>query len=58
MHTISQVVARQLRNPSGILGTALTGPVMSAMNHAMIEWTVNLLPVRLDDRILDIGLRA
>ncbi|NJD11012.1 MAG: class I SAM-dependent methyltransferase [Gemmatimonadetes bacterium] len=51
---ISEAIARQLRRPSGLLGR-LVGRGMAWHNEFAARWTLDLLDVRQDSHVLEIG---
>jgi ubiquinone/menaquinone biosynthesis C-methylase UbiE len=51
---ISRKIDEQTRKPSGILGQ-FVGSVMKNMNDADAKWTVSLLDVQPESRVLEIG---
>lgn len=51
---IGRLIDAQTRKPSGILGR-LVGNVMQNMNEANARWTVSLLDVQPESRVLEIG---
>jgi ubiquinone/menaquinone biosynthesis C-methylase UbiE len=51
---IGRLIHEQTRKPSGILGR-LVGNVMKNMNEANARWTVSLLDLQPESRVLEIG---
>jgi ubiquinone/menaquinone biosynthesis C-methylase UbiE len=54
MSGFERVLIRTFGRPEGLLGR-LGGMVMARMNRPCAAWTIDLLKVRRDDRILEIG---
>jgi ubiquinone/menaquinone biosynthesis C-methylase UbiE len=51
---IGRLIAGKFRNPSGFLGR-LVGKAMARNNEPAVNWTISLLNIQPDDRILEIG---
>ncbi len=52
---IQQYLARQLSNPTGIIGKYVLGPLWNKRNAKLNEVTLDQLELEEEDRILDIG---
>jgi SAM-dependent methyltransferase len=50
-----QYLAHQLRNPTGIIGKFVLGPLWNKRNAKLNEMTLACLELQEDDRVLDIG---
>jgi len=51
---IGRFIASQFRKPSGLLGR-LIGNGMARGNEAEARWTIDLLNIQADTRVLEIG---
>lgn len=52
---IDHLIAQQLGRPSGRLGALAMGPILAYGNRALNAWLHTILPIRADDRVLDLG---
>lgn len=52
---IDRLIAQQLGKPSGLVGALAMGPILAYGNRALNAWLHALLPIRADDRVLDLG---
>ncbi len=53
--TIAELIARQMQEPSGIIGRFIIGRAMNRTNSDIIAFTVQSLDIDSTDRVLDIG---
>ncbi len=51
---IGRLIAGKFRNPTGFLGR-LVGNAMAGNNEPAVNWTISLLDIQPNDRILEIG---
>ncbi len=51
---LGRLISRQFRTPTGVLGR-LVGNMMARDNKYEIGWTVSLLNIQADDRVLEVG---
>lgn len=55
MHTIDRFLASQLGRPRGVFGRLVMARILAYGNAALNTWTNELLDVRSDERMLDLG---
>jgi SAM-dependent methyltransferase len=54
MTMIGRLIAKKFRSPTGFLGR-LVGNAMARNNEPAVNWTVSLLDIQPEDRVLEIG---